>query len=145
MPYVDATQLWTLLVKVCRAGRLKDDQKKCAFNLRTDEASAAHYFQVQRLMYRMKSVASAILCILAVVRSPVPTTEHVTGKNLIPQSYGNVINHRIMYVLLPTSQHFYRTVKCLETRWVVFSQYSLKDEMKCKDTPIADLNIFCDL
>ena len=119
MLYVDAIQLWTLLVKICRAGQLKDDQKKCAFNLRTDEASAAHYFQVQKLVYHMKSVASAILYILAVVRSPVPATEHVTGKNLIPQSHGNDIHNRIMYVLLPTSQRFYRTVKCLETRWVV--------------------------
>ena len=47
---VDATQLWALLVKICRAGRLKDEQQKCAFNLRTDEASAAHYFQVERII-----------------------------------------------------------------------------------------------
>ena len=43
---VDATQLWTLLVKVCRGNRLKEEEQKCAFNLRTDESSATHYFQV---------------------------------------------------------------------------------------------------
>ena len=115
MVYVtEANQLWALLVKICRAGQLKGEQNKCAFNLRTDEASATHYFQVWRIVN--DKIWSAILFVHAVVWSPVSTAEHVTGENPIPQSHINVINCRIMYVLQLTSQRFYKTVKCSRTR-----------------------------
>ena len=99
-------------MKICQANQLKEEQQKSVFDLRTDETSAAQYFQVHKHMIDYFSY----FVLLTVVWPFLATTEHVTGKNLIPQSYGNVINHRIMYVLLPTSQHFYRTVKCLRTR-----------------------------
>ena len=115
MGYItEANQLWALLVKICRAGQLKGEQNKCAFNLRTDEASATHYFQVWRIVN--DKMQSAILFVYAVVWSPVSAAEHVTGKNPIPQSYVQIIDHRIMYVLQLTSQRFYKTVKCLRTR-----------------------------
>ena len=44
--FVETSRLWMLLVKICRGSQLKEEQQKCAFNLRTDEASATHYFQV---------------------------------------------------------------------------------------------------
>ena len=47
---IEATRVWTVLVSICRANHDKEEQKECAFNLRTEEASAAHYFQVRYMM-----------------------------------------------------------------------------------------------
>ena len=50
--------LWTLLVSICRVNRDNEEQKKCAFNLRTEEASATHYFQVRNLIFGSRDLIS---------------------------------------------------------------------------------------
>lgn len=76
---VDVTKVWTLLAKYQGSQLPEEQQRKSAFDERSEESSAQQYFQVQRSI----NTSSVTSCVLhTVVCSLLAATEYATGNNI---------------------------------------------------------------